>query len=64
MISNKNDYRTNLEFADLNKVFLARSSDETSIQGSNRSPIPQISDFNIWNKTLSAKEMLDWTNCM
>ena len=63
-MSNKNDYRANLELADLNKVFLARSSDETSLQVSNRSPIPQISDFNIWNKTLSAKEMLDWTNCM
>ena len=48
---------------DLDKVILAKPSDDTTIQGYKRSPIPQISDFNIWNRTLSTKEMMDWTNC-
>lgn len=64
MTSNKKDYRVNIELnAELNKVFLARSSDETTLQVSKRSPIPQITDFNIWNRPLSTEEMLDWTSC-
>ena len=47
----------------LNELYIARPSDNHAMYSFRRSPIPQISDFNIWSKVLLKDEMKDWTSC-
>jgi hypothetical protein len=34
-----------------------------SYEGGCSGPEGQISDFNVWDRALSEKEMIDWTTC-
>ena len=45
----------------LSKVYIARCNFD--YKNTCSSPEGQVSDFNIWSKSLSVDEMKDWTSC-
>ena len=66
-----NDFALEVPNELLDMIYVGKASDfdlddtvvSDKIKRSQRSQPGQISDFNLWNRSLSPNEMIEWTNC-
>ena len=66
-----NDFALEVPNELLDTIYVGKASDfdldDTVVSGntkrSQRSQPGQISDFNLWNRSLTSNEMIEWTNC-
>ena len=66
-----NDFALEVPNELLDMIYVGKASDfdlddtvvSDKIKRSQRSQPGQISDFNLWNSSLSPNEMIEWTNC-